>query len=85
MGKLTDDMLDILQEKLKDPKVSAILHECLVEPLKNEIDKGELDAPVSNAIARISTPIIWVCVVMFALLITMLYCSIVLIMRAPVI
>ena len=82
MGKLTDDMFELIQEKMKDPKITTMLHDCLVEPLKEEIEKGELDVPVANALARISTPIIWMCVVMFTILIVMLYCSVVLLLRA---
>mgnify|MGYP006265580479 CR=1 FL=1 len=75
-------MFELLQENMKDTKITTLLHDCLVEPLKGEIENGELDVPVANALARISTPIIWACVVMFTILIVMLYCSVVLLLRA---
>lgn len=81
MRRLLDDLIELCEKKLKDPRVTNAIYKGLVLPLKEEIEEGKLDVPIAEALVRIAQPAIWCICLLFIMLTSLLLISLFLLFR----
>lgn len=74
--RFTDQLLGVIERKCKDPRmtqiVNSLVRESVLNPLKYEIQEGELDSAIAGALVRISMPIIVVLALIFLMILILL-------------
>ena len=81
MRRFIDDLIELCEKKLKDPRVTSAIYNGVVVPLKEEIEDGKLDVPIAEAIVRIAQPAIWCIIILFVMLTSLLLISLILLSR----
>lgn len=81
MRRLIEDLTELCEKKLQDPKVMNLIQNGLLNPLKEELEHGRLDIPIAEAFVRIAQPAIWCVILLFIMLTALILLSINLLFR----
>ena len=74
--RLTDQLVQYLTERLQEEDVRTSIRKGFLQPLNDEIREGNLDASIAMALARVTTPIIALVVVLLVMCVIQINLSI---------